>query len=172
VTAVLHHFSEDAGIRVFRPHVPATNPEHRPAVWAIDADHASLYWFPRDCPRVTVWARTAGERTVFEAAWGTVAGRVHVTESAWLERLRTTTVYRYDLPATAFVPWPDASGQWIADTPIEPLEVVAMPDLLGAHAAAGIELRFAPSLWPAHDLAVSDKWGFSIVRMRNAQPRA
>ena len=46
------------------------------------------------------------------------------------------------------------------------------PDLLGAHAAAGIELRFAPTLWPAHDLAVSDDWDFSIVRMTNAQPRS
>ena len=36
---VVHHFSEDASIREFVPHVPATNPDHRPAVWAIDADH-------------------------------------------------------------------------------------------------------------------------------------
>ena len=28
-----------------------------------------------------------------------------------------------------------------------------------------------PSLWPLHDLAVSDRWDFSIVRMRNAAPR-
>jgi hypothetical protein len=34
-----------------------------------------------------------------------------------------------------------------------------------------IELRLVPSLWPLHDLAVSDRWDFSIVRMRNARPR-
>ena len=44
-------------------------------------------------------------------------------------------------------------------------------DLLAAHAGAGIELRIVPSLWPLHDLAVSDRWDFSIVRMRNARPR-
>jgi hypothetical protein len=118
-----------------------------------------------------VWLRARDDRSLFEAAWGTVVRRVHVTESAWLEPVRKTTIYRFDLPAAAFVQWRDVSGQWIAETPVEPLDVTAMPDLLGAHAKAGIELRFAPSLWPAHDLAVSDAWDFGIVRMRNAQAR-
>ena len=39
-----------------------------------------------------------------------------------------------------------------------------------AHVEAGIELRLVPSLWPLHGLAVSDRWGYSIVRMRNAAP--
>jgi hypothetical protein len=169
--AVLYHFSEDADIRVFRPHAPATNPDHRPAIWAIDAEHAPLYWFPRDCPRVTAWTRPTDDRAVFEAAWGTLADRVHVAESAWLQRLRTTTIFRYELPSSGFVPWRAAAGQWIAESPVEPLDVVAIPDLLEAHVAAAIELRFAPSLWPAHDLAISDDWDFSIVRMRNAQRR-
>jgi hypothetical protein len=97
---VLHHFSEDPNIVRFDPHVPVTNPEHRAGVWVIDAAHAPLYWFPRDCPRVTVWPRTSQE------------------------------VQRFD-----------------------------------------IELRAAPSLWPAHDLAIGDAWDFSIVRMRSARPR-
>ena len=33
-----------------------------------------------------------------------------------------------------------------------------------------IELRAVPSLWPIRDLAVSDRWDFSIVRMMNARP--
>jgi hypothetical protein len=168
---VVHHFSEDSSIGEFVPHVPATNPDHRPAVWAIDAEHAPLYWFPRDCPRVTAWPRTTDEVGGFEAAWNTTARRVHVTELGWLDRMRTTTIYRYDLPAAQFAPWRDVSGQWIAEMAVVPLDVVAMPDLLGTHAAAGIEVRFAPSLWPAHDLAISDQWDFSIVRMRNATPR-
>ena len=31
--------------------------------------------------------------------------------------------------------------------------------------------KAAPSLWPVRDLAVSDRWDFSLVRMANAQPR-
>ena len=168
---VVHHFSEHASIREFVPHVPATNPNHHPAVWAIDTAHAPLYWFPRDCPRVAVWPRPSDDNRKFEASWATTARRVHVTESDWLDRMRTTTIYRYDLPAEAFAPWTHVSGQWIAETSVTPLDVVAIPDLLGAHAAAGIELRFTPRLWPAHDLAVSEDWDFGIVRMTNAQPR-
>jgi len=171
VPAVLYHFSEDPAINRFEPHVPATNPDQRPAVWAIDAEHAPLYWFPRDCPRVTAWPRSAAERLAFEAAFATTARRVHGAESAWLARIRDVVLHRYELPGADFAPWPEASGQWVADHAVEPLAVAPVGDLLAAHADAGIELRLVPSLWPLHDLAVSERWDFSIVRMRNAQPR-
>jgi hypothetical protein len=170
-SGVLYHFSEDPHIERFRPHVPATNPTHRAGVWAIDDAHAPLYWFPRDCPRVTAWPRDSGERTAFEAAWVTTAPRVHAIETAWLAPLRTTTVYRYELPPDAFAPWADASGQWFAVAEVRPPAVTPLADLLALHATAGIELRVVPSLWPLHDLAVSDRWDFSIVRMRNALSR-
>ena len=54
---MLFHFSEDPDIARFLPHVPRTNSSHAPAVWAIDEEHSPLYWFPRDCPRVTAWPR-------------------------------------------------------------------------------------------------------------------
>ena len=115
--ALLHHFSEDPTIRRFEPHVPATNPDHRPGVWAIDAEHAPLYWFPRDCPRVTAWPRTPAEHVAFAAAWVTTARRVHGIESGWLDRMRTTTVYRYDLPRDDFAPWRTRRG---SGSPIMP----------------------------------------------------
>jgi hypothetical protein len=73
---VLYHFSEDPNIHRFAPHVPRTNPTHPPAVWAIDADHAPLYWFPRDCPRVTIWPRRPeDDGTLFQERLATVAMR-------------------------------------------------------------------------------------------------
>ena len=51
LTGFLYHFSEDPSIERSAPHVPSSNPTQAPAVWAIDEDHAPLYWFPRDCPR-------------------------------------------------------------------------------------------------------------------------
>jgi len=171
VAALVFHFSEDPDIVRFVPHVPATNPGHAPAVWAIDDAHAPLYWFPRDCPRVTAWPRSATERAAFEDAFTTTAPRVHAIELGWLARMRAVELFRYSLPADHFVPWPAASGQWIAEGEIAPVAVDPVGDLLAAHADAGIELRLVPSLWPIHDLAVSDRWDFSIVRMRNAQPR-
>lgn len=168
---LVFHFSEDPTITWFAPHVPATNPDHRPAVWAIDAEHAPLYWFPRDCPRVTAWPRSEDQRPAFEAAFTTTARRVHALEATWLERLREVELFRYDLPGSEFEPWADASGQWVADHDVAPVAVEPVGDLLAAHVAAGIELRIVRSLWPLHDLAVDDRWDFSIVRMRNAEAR-
>ena len=48
--AVLYHFSEDADIRVFRPRTPATNPDHRPAIWAIDAAQRTSVLVPPRLP--------------------------------------------------------------------------------------------------------------------------
>lgn len=168
---VLHHFSEDPAIVRLVPHVPASNPGVRAAVWAIDAEHAPLYWFPRDCPRVTAWPRHAGERAAFEQAFATTAHRVHAIEAAWLDRVRRARLYRYDLPGEPFEPWAEASGQWIAAVDVEPLGVEEVGDLVALHAEAGIELRVVPSLWPLRDLAVSERWDFSIVRWANAAPR-
>ena len=89
---MLYHFSEDPAIERFVPHVPPTNPTEAPAVWAIDAEHAPLYWFPRDCPRVTAWPRNDRERVAFRSAFTTIADRVHAIESAWLEAMRETAV--------------------------------------------------------------------------------
>lgn len=167
----LYHFSEDPGIERFVPHVPRTNPSHPPAVWAIDDDHAPLYWFPRDCPRVTIWPRHAADETAFAERLSTTARRVHAIESVWLDRMRAADVYCYEFDAASFEPWEAATGQWISAGEITPLSVTPVGDLLGAHAAASIELRIVPSLWPLHDVAMRGEFEFSIVRMHNAQPR-
>ena len=100
----LFHFSHDPAIARFTPHVPATNPDQQPAVWAIDAEHAPLYWFPRRCPRVTAWPRNARERVRFTEAFRTVASRVHAIELDWLPTLGSAVLYRYRFDASAFSP--------------------------------------------------------------------
>jgi hypothetical protein len=167
----LFHFSEDPNIERFVPHVPRTNPTQRPAVWAIDEEHQALYWFPRDCPRVTAWPRSDIERAAFREVFATEASRVHAIEEAWVERMRTTQLYRYDLPVEQFRRWEEASGQWVANADVVPTAVEALGDLVELHEAAGIDLRVVPNLWPVVDLAKSDRWDFSIVRIANARPR-
>jgi len=170
-TTVLYHFSEDPHIERFVPHVPKTNPKHRASVWAIYAEHAPLYWFPRDCPRVTIWPYDEDAVAAFRARFTTDAHRLHAIESGWLDRVRAARVYRYELAADGFVPWEQANGQWVCERDVVPISVTPVGDLLEAHAAAGIELRVTPSLWPLHDAAVEGQFDFSIVRMHNAQPR-
>lgn len=168
----LFHFSESSSIERFTPHVPPTNPTETSQVWAIDEAHQSLYWFPRDCPRVAVWTRTVADRPRFQEVFCTMADRVHAMEAAWLHRMQQCELFRYELPSAAFRPWVKASGQWVADVAVEPLAVEPVGDLFSLHAEAGVELRLVPSLWPMADLAQSDEWDFSIVRLANAAPRA
>ena len=52
----LWHVSEDATITRFEPHRAVTATRDELFVWAIDTRHLPLYWFPRACPRVTVWS--------------------------------------------------------------------------------------------------------------------
>lgn len=163
MVGVLFHFSEDPGIERFTPHVPATNPTHPPAVWAIDSDHQPLYWFPRNCPRATVWG--------LNGEFGSAAARMHATELRFLDLMRTTTVYRYVLPPESFTCWPDADGQYVSAEPVVPLGVEPVGDLLGLHVEAGIELRFVPNLWPLIDAILASGLDFSIVRKHLASPR-
>src|SRR6185369_8648948 len=103
VPGELLHFSEDPAIAVFRPHVAATARQRDAHVWAVDAQHAPSYWFPRQCPRAMAWigpGTTAGDRERIFGA--TAAGRVHVIEYAWLSALATTTVYAYRFDAAPF----------------------------------------------------------------------
>ncbi len=162
----LLHFSEDSSITRFVPHVPSTNPDHAPAVWAIDADHAPVYWFPRDCPRASVWANDDEQLAVLRARFQTTASRVQATELAWLDRMRHAELYVYELDRGAFEEWPAAEGQWISHAVVEPIAVCAVGDLLELHASAGVELRFVTDLTPFWADVVSSGLPFSGVRLR------
>src|ERR1700722_6881999 len=102
----LFHFSDDPTIGLFTPRpvrIPVARPAVRawlngPLVWSIDEAHEQLYLFPRDCPRILVWPTptTAPEE---RARWfGDRPARAlaHI-ERRWLGRLRSATIYRYDM---------------------------------------------------------------------------
>jgi hypothetical protein len=162
---VVWHFSEDPSITRFEPDVPPSNPDMPPMVWAIDSDHAPLYWFPRDCPRVAFWTGDGSPPTLLGP---TAARRVHAIEARWLDRMRACELYAYRFDAAPFAPWPDADGQLTTTDAVEPLGVEPVGDLLARHAEAGIELRLVPSLRPLVEPVVASGYQFSMVRMANA----
>jgi len=162
----LLHFSEDPSITRFAPHVPPTNPTHEPAVWAIDAEHAPVYWFPRECPRGSVWASDDAQQAILHERFLTTASRVHATELAWLDRMRTVELYVYELDREAFEEWPPAEGQWISRDVVEPLAVRPLGDLLDLHVQSAIELRFVPDLSTFWGEVVASGLPFSGVRLR------
>jgi hypothetical protein len=154
----LWHVSEDATIARFVP--------REELVWAIDTRHLPLYWFPRECPRATFWA-TGGTSDDDVERWldGDRERRVHVIESAWLERMRETRVVAYRLPEASFEP---EDRFWVSRETVDPLELVELGDLLVRHAEARIELRVAPALYPLWDSVVASTLDFSGIRLRNA----
>jgi hypothetical protein len=167
----LYHFSEDPNIHVFEPHIAATSIVRDALVWAIADWHQVMYFFPRDCPRACFWPAEETTREDRERFFGLSDARMIIAvESGWLERIRTTTLYRYTMPEAAFRPArADASGHWVSHETVEPIAVAPMPDLLAALLAENVELRIMPSLVELWKAVIQSSLQFSGTRLRNAQ---
>jgi hypothetical protein len=166
----LWHFSVNPSLDRFSPKPVAADPQGPALVWAVDARHAPMFWFPRDCPRGCIWpvgTTTPHDRDRFFAQ--TAASRIHVTESGWLQRLREARLFAYELPIDEFRPH-DVGGYWITDQPVDAISQEPIDDLIGRHAQAGIELRITPSIRPFWRQVVDSTVEFSGMRLRNAAP--
>ena len=165
----LWHVSEDPAIEVFAPHHRPGHALDKPVVWAVDTWHMPLYWFPRDCPRATWWAREATtDDDVDRWLDGDRRRRVGAFESAWLGRVRSVRLYAYRLPADTFEPW---DKFFVSRETVVPREPVELGDLLARHAEAGIELRIVPTLYPLWDAVIRTTLDDSGIRLRNAVRR-
>jgi hypothetical protein len=172
----LFHFSDNPGIASFRPR-PVAVPSRRapgrdwlngPLVWAIDEPHQPMYLFPRDCPRILLWPRADTTADDLDRWFGDRTCRmIAYIEEAWAERLRTATLYRYDLPHEGFESLDDA-GMWVSRQDVTPIRMDALSDLPAALRADGVELQAVASL-----ATLSDVWSTSLhasrLRLRNAQ---
>ncbi|MBX4966523.1 DUF6886 family protein [Rhizobium binae] len=170
----LFHFSDDPDIAVFEP-CPVLTPSVRPVgrewlngplVWAIDGDHDFMYLFPRDCPRILIWAKpetAETEREHWLGGWRAAA----FIERHWLERLEAETIHRYEMRSEGFEDLDDA-GMWVSRRRVIPTERIAMSRLDREFAPRGVELRAVDSLPPLKGL-----WHTSLhvsgIRLRNAR---
>ena len=166
---VVFHYSEDGSINRFAPQRAPSNPSHPPAVWAIDADHAPLYWFPRHCPRISVWAYDDEQQGRLSELFQTEASRICATETIWIDAMRAARLYEYRFDGSLFAPWTDADGEYIAGEVVYPEQVVALDDLLSLHADAEVELRFTPKLGRLMDQVLASALPFGFVRIRDAR---
>ena len=165
----LFHFSEEPTIQRFEPHVPRTQPEAKPLVWAIDETHAPNYFFPRDCPRVCFWIGPRTTRVDRERFFGpSTAATVIAVEFAWLERIRAARIYVYHMPPETFVPQDANAGYFVSDVAVVPSKVEPLGDPLQRLASAGVELRQMRSLRPLKDALMHSTVPFSMIRLRNA----
>jgi len=162
----LWHVSEDPSIARFEPHHRAGHSLEEALVWAVDTRHLPLYWFPRECPRATVWANSqACGEDVSLFLNGDRSLRRHVIEREWLGRMGTTRVVAYRLPAGTFEPW---DRFWISRVAVEPIELVELGDLVERHASAGIALDADDDLLALWERVVGSTLDFSGIRLRNA----
>jgi hypothetical protein len=163
----LLHFSEDATIRPFEPHVAATARQPEAYVWAVDAEQAPAYWFPRQCPRAMAWSVRSTTAEDKLAVLGPSAARVHMIEYGWLSAMQTTQVFAYRFAAESFRRLGDAA--WVSSQPVHPLgPAEPVGDLLALHEAAGIELRLVDDLAPWWRAVIASTVQFSGIRLRNA----
>ncbi|MCP3739496.1 DUF6886 family protein [Rossellomorea sp. BNER] len=167
---MLYHFSENPTIKEFIP-LENQNKEMPPAVWAIDEEHAVHYFFPRDCPRV-IYTRSANmsEEDVKLFFSHTLANKVIAVETAWMERIKSTTIYKYTFLHEGFLLFDQTAGYYITHSPVQPISIEPMGDLLEKITEKGVELRITPNLYPLRDAIISSSVDdFSIIRFRNAQ---
>lgn len=143
----LFHFSEDPTIQVFVP--------RERYVWADDEWHQFRYWFPRECPRATWWAKDQQSRPTVAIQWD------------WLDTFLTTTLYAYTFDGTTFTNSPEGGG-WITEETITPRDVSPVGELFAKHREAGNEFRIVADLW-ALWLDVIERPGidFSGIRLKN-----
>ncbi|MGG1516897.1 DUF6886 family protein [Paenibacillus oryzisoli] len=148
----LYHFSEEPDIAIFHPRVKANRQDMPPVVWAIDETHAFTFYFPRNCPRI-VYHRTLDmtEAQVQTFFGGTSSNTVITVETRWYEAIQRMTMYRYELPPASFRLFDRDAGYYISEETVEPLEVTAIPNLLGELMELGIDVRFTPDLHPLRD---------------------
>jgi hypothetical protein len=171
----LYHVSEEAGIAVFEPRLPAsTDSRVRDEVaWAIDEEHLPNYLLPRDCPRVTfgVSAHTTDEN---RGAYfgGSIGRRVVAIESAWRQRIRICRLFVYEMPPQEFQLVDRSAGYWVARKPVVPTAVTEVADCLTEIRKLGAEVRICDELWPLYDVVLCSTLDYSIIRMRNARPRS
>ncbi|WP_416064183.1 DUF6886 family protein [Rhizobium sp. ZK1] len=170
----LFHFSNDPAITIFEPRpvrIASERPPGRewlngPLVWAIDDVNDFMYLFPRDCPRILIWAKpeTSEEDRQLLGRW---RGAAYI-ERGWLARLEAGCIHRYEMPTESFEDLQDA-GMWVSRKAVVPLALTAISRLDCEFALRGIELRVVDSLMPLKALR-DTTLHVSAIRLRNAQP--
>lgn len=165
---MLYHVSEEPGLSRFEPRAHPNYPE--PVVWAIHAARLHNYLLPRDCPRVTFYAGPNTTEADVKKFLGS-SPAVVAFESRWLDRVRTTRLYLYELPADSFACVDECAGYYHSPSAVTASAAREVDDPLRELASCGVEVRIVPSLWELHDAVLQSTLAFSIIRMRNAMPR-
>ncbi|MEJ6403548.1 DUF6886 family protein [Yoonia sp. 2307UL14-13] len=171
-TTTLYHFSDVGDItefvprRVVRDRPPGREWLNGPLVWAINEAYDFLYLFPRDCPRIVVWAT---ERTHVDdrCRWLGRADRAAYFQTHWAGAISRATLWRYTLPADSFTMLGDV-GMAVSKEVVKPIQKHRLTSLRTLLKARKVALR------PISDInAMTDLFETSLhvsaIRLGNAR---
>jgi NADH:ubiquinone oxidoreductase subunit 5 (subunit L)/multisubunit Na+/H+ antiporter MnhA subunit len=96
---------------------------------------------------------------------------VIVIEQNWFKRMLESTLYIYEFETNNFVLQDEIAGYYVSSTTEVPISVTKIDDLFSALFNGNVELRFVPNLWPLFDDIRESSLGYSMCRMKFAQPR-
>jgi hypothetical protein len=169
----LYHISDQPNIALFEPRTGGHGFEHEAVVWAIDEAHLPNYLLPRDCPRVTFFANDDSDPADVERLLGgTSAKRVIAIESIWLPRIRDERLYRYEFDMQGFASADGTAGYYVSREAVTVVAETEITDIISELLTHNVELRVMSSLWKLREAVIHSTLGFSVIRMRNAQPPA
>ncbi len=169
----LYHVSEEAGIGLFepRPSPQQYDSIKSSVVFAVNDTMLNNYLLPRDCPRVTYYAKRDSKQSDIDKIIGT-AGKKNIVniEESWLARVKDTKLFLYELPLKTFELLDDGAGYYVSYESVRPVNVLVIDDLLKAIEKRNTELRVLPSIKQLADGVSKSTLQFSIIRIRNARP--
>lgn len=169
----LYHFSEEENIEIFKPRVKENRKDMPPVVWAIDEEHQFTFYFPRNCPRIVYTRSDDMTREDERRFFGHTSADIVITvETAWFDRIMSTTLYRYELPGETFELFDAIAGYYISQDTVVPTGKLAISNGLEQLMAMNMEVRFTPDLYPLREAVLqSSIKDFGIHRFANAIKR-
>ncbi len=92
-------------------------------------------------------------------------------ETLWYEKAITTILYLYEMPSSTFSLFDSIAGYYVSHSLVLPTSKYTVNAPIKQLLSNNTELLILPSLWQLHDAVVNSTLEFSIIRMKNAQPR-
>lgn len=168
----LYHISEEPGIEIFEPR-PSSQVYDKitdNAVFAVSDIMLHNYLLPRECPRVTYFAKAGSLQSDIENFIGCSKNKYIINiEESWLEKVKHAVLYLYELPIESFTLLDKGAGYYVSYKAAKPRKILKVVDLLDELEKRDVELRVLSTIKELAIEVSKSTLHFSNIRMRNAQ---
>lgn len=168
----LFHISEESNIEIFNPRIPTRCDLDQSVglVWAINERCLPNFLTPRDCPRITYHiSKNTSEEDIRRYISSRTINHVIIIESAWFEKIKTTSLYMYEFDAEQFELQDEVAGYYVSKMPQVPIAKYEINDLFQELFNRNVEIRVIDNLWKIFEEIKQTSFNWSMCRMRFAQ---